>query len=258
MVMVKKRRLLYLILLCGMIYPVKMALAETDFDVVINPVLQVEVSDDEVLFEADNTLQIKHVKLNVLSNNQTGFTATMTTDNESSSLKHTIGNYEIPTLGDAATNVNFPTNHWGYSLDSTNFSAMPALGGTPVTLMTTTKADDLGEKDIYFGIKADQTMPSGTYQNTVLVTVLANSLPKAYSSYQVCYINAGNGSPIYECATVNNVEVGTIIDIEEVTNEMLVSIKGYTPLAPEEETLEIKADPSKNIIYIYYMFNSIW
>ena len=155
------------------------ARAATKFNITVKPVLSVEMTTNPVSFEADSNLHTGYVNLNVVSNNETGFTATMTTNGESTSLNHaTDSNYSIPSITSESTSTDFPLNHWGYSVDNgANFAPIPALGSTPATVLATTKANDFGRTNIFFGIKVDDTNISGIYQNTILVTVVPNFVP---------------------------------------------------------------------------------
>ena len=154
--------------------------AATKFNITVKPVLSVEMTTNPVSFEADSTLHTGYVNLNVVSNNETGFTATMTTNGESTSLNHaTDSNYSIPSITSESTSTDFPLNHWGYSVDNgANFAPIPALGSTPATVLATTKANDFGRTNIFFGVKVDDTNISGIYQNTILVTVVPNFVPE--------------------------------------------------------------------------------
>jgi len=84
-------------------------------------------------------------------------------------------NYTISPTTTTALDIN----SWGYSTNSgTTFSAVPT-STAPVTLKSTTTANDtLGEDTtITYGLKVNDSQASGTYQTTLLYTALTNSFP---------------------------------------------------------------------------------
>lgn len=165
--------------------PVDDTNAATDFDITVQPVLEVSLSPSLYLaFETDNILHSGSIDLNVLSNSRNGFTATVSTiynsaDVLGTSLTNTIdNNFRINTLtGANIAAADFPANRWGYSVDGgTTFNAMPGVD-EPAIILSTTSAAGSGNKSIYIGAKADTNTPSGTYENTLLVTVVPKYVP---------------------------------------------------------------------------------
>ena len=117
--MLKWRHIIIPSLILGSILVSSNASAATKFNITVKPVLSVEVITNPVSFEADSALHTGYVNLNVVSNNRTGFTVTMTTNSESTSLNHaTDSNYSIPSITSESASTDFPLNHWGYSVDN--------------------------------------------------------------------------------------------------------------------------------------------
>lgn len=83
----------------------------------------------------------------------------------------------VGTVTDNVTASTMKENSWGYSLDATNFSKVPA-NGSPATIKegakTTTDADAEAYEDttITFGVKVDGAIAAGTYTNSVVVTAI--------------------------------------------------------------------------------------
>ena len=84
-------------------------------------------------------------------------------------------------VGTVTNNVTASTmrqNSWGYSLDATNFSKVPA-NGSPVTIKngtkTTTAVDTSAYEDttVTFGVKVDGAIQSGTYTGSVVLTAVS-------------------------------------------------------------------------------------
>lgn len=123
------------------------------------------------------------VQLNVSSNNSDGFTASMTSDSTTSAaLANTatsLTSDTIPTLtsGTTWTRSNTDTTlFWGYSTDDDSetgtYSGIPLQGATPATLLSSQNQGS-GSANIYFGAMADSTVASGTYEGTVIISVVS-------------------------------------------------------------------------------------
>lgn len=138
------------------------------------------------------------VNLSVTSNNTNGFTASMySSDNTTNLTNLTSGNAEtLPTLDNSSTRQDFPASHWGYSLGSgnvdtnmnsnvygetaegsntSNYYPLVSDSEAPITILTSDSAAT-GSQDIYFGAKAGATQASGTYQGTVVISVVTGSI----------------------------------------------------------------------------------
>lgn len=157
------------------------------FNVNIAKILTVSVTTPGTSAEIDkvtgsgNALEFMTTsfQLNVATNNLTGYKATMTTNSSSTVLQHatstsdTIANLTGPATG----GTTFPANYWGFSLDDSTYNSLKPKGDSdaPVVAQSAGPAED--SQQIYFGMKADGTKPSGDYSNTVLLTVVTNSSP---------------------------------------------------------------------------------
>lgn len=124
------------------------------------------------------------VTLDVSTNNNNGFTASMTSDSTTSAAlintATSISNDTIPTLANATTWTRSNTTNtlfWGYSLDDNNesgtYRGLPLKGGTPVTVLSS-NTSSAGSQTIYFGAKADSTVASGVYEGAVVISVVSD------------------------------------------------------------------------------------
>ena len=139
------------------------------------------------------------VNLEVDSNVSNGFTASMysSADNASTTktdLTHdTLGDsYTISTLQNSTTRGSFPTDSWGYSLktspdtttygetdagnNSSYYYPLTASDTSPITVMSAGAGTKTGSQSIYFGAKASANKPSGTYNNTVVISVVTGTI----------------------------------------------------------------------------------
>ena len=129
------------------------------------------------------------VSLAITTNNETGFTATMTATTTNTSLTNTDpskSSYTIPTLTSNIARSSFPDNYWGYSINddsnSGTYRPVAALGATsPSYIANSAYNSGTTTKNVYFGAKANLNKASGTYANSVVFNVVSG-------------VNAGDGS----------------------------------------------------------------
>ncbi len=83
----------------------------------------------------------------------------------------------VGTVTDDVTASTMRVNSWGYSLDATNFSKVPA-SDSPVTIKNGEKTTSTSNTSAYedttvtFGVKVDGAIQSGAYSNTVVITAI--------------------------------------------------------------------------------------
>ena len=173
----------------------------SEFNVNVSEVLSVSVSTPTNWASGDTDTFLRNkVSINVVSNNTNGFTASMTMKTADTFLTNTSKNtYTLPTLTTNTTRANFPANYWGYSFDdiesgsdTSTYSALVGSSGTPITVLSSTTANS-GNKDFYFGAKANVTQASGTYTGTVVINVVSGVIDPATNP--VVPVNPVNPNP---------------------------------------------------------------
>ena len=170
--------------------------ASTTLQVNVAEVLTINLTEPSVWASGDlaasgNTfvsdLLRNKVTLSVISNNPAGYTASMYTKSEVTSLiNQTKTASTIPTLSsysDYSTSTGvlasaFPANYWGYSLndadtasDSANYFALKT-SSDPIQVLQYNDGNS-NSRDVFFGAKADITKDSGTYAQTVVFSVVS-------------------------------------------------------------------------------------
>ena len=122
------------------------------------------------------------VELSVSTNNNSGYAlyfATTGKDNHMHSQNQATTETIAPVSG-SVTQAKFANNTWGYNLraasegeanDGTEYQAVPESGNTA---LKTTSAPSNDNYYLTFGAKVNTSIPSGTYTNTVAVSVVAN------------------------------------------------------------------------------------
>ena len=130
------------------------------------------------------------LNLLVATDNATGYQLDFSNADDNTALTHTTSTISetIPSITTTTNQSSFPVNSWGYSLDpisaqDQSFSPIPTKS-TPTTIKTTTTPttslpNGVDQTDITFAIKADTNLPSGTYKDTVVFSVVANYIPNA-------------------------------------------------------------------------------
>ena len=205
------QKVFYAVLLAAILIvgPVKTASAEenTQFNVNVKESLSVSITtpDTWASGEIDTFLRNK-VSISVTSNNAAGFTASMTTRTADTALTNTVKNtYTIPTLSSSVSRSSFPANYWGYSLNDTEsgsststYSALVGAGSTPITILSSSTATS-GNKDFYFGAKANAAKASGTYTGTVVISVVSGVIDNSNPVTPTDPVTPGqNQTPTYD------------------------------------------------------------
>lgn len=141
-----------------------------------------QVNGNQVINSTNQTKEIP-LTLNVETNNRTGYTATICSSSENTSLVNSnpASTNQIPSISSNLNLSDFNANTWGYKLNnSANYSPIPALS-TPINLLqTTNKTNGLDSNTISIGMKLSQHLESGTYSNTLVFSFISNPYtPKA-------------------------------------------------------------------------------
>ena len=119
--------------------------------------------------------------LTVTTNNETGYSIYLQTENGQPTLASTTSSSTINAVTDGSLLAKFGPNTWGYNLDQ---SAVSDATTTYHPVPTTTGGDPAGSSDapapdgdsynLTFGTLVDTSLPSGAYSNRVVLSVLAN------------------------------------------------------------------------------------
>ena len=124
----------------------------------------------------------------------------------------------VGTVTDDVTASTMKVNSWGYSLDATNFSKVPA-SDSPVTIKNGEKTTSASNTSAYedttvtFGVKVDGAIQSGTYSNTVVITAIPQDVEEPAANFF------------------------TITKMQEMTHEICADTEIPTPSASETTAL---------------------
>ena len=153
----------------------------------VNPVISISLQNAlnvDVLPTEDGTFRSNTAALSISTNNETGYSLYMATGNGKNTLtSQNPGTSDVISAvngGDnGVTSANFTNNTWGYNLsqdsvsDATAYKAVPTATGD-TAIITTSSPTEADTYNLTFGTKVDTSLPSGTYSNDVVVSVVAN------------------------------------------------------------------------------------
>ena len=150
----------------------------------VNPVISLS-APTELSFNINPTaagvFDSKELKVNISTNAIKGYELYFSSEDEQTNMKHTtpsITQSISSTFTGSITSNNMQNNTWGYSLNNTDFKSIPKKT-EQVKLKDLNAYPTPAERtqSIYFGVKADTTLPSGTYEKNVIFTAVAHANP---------------------------------------------------------------------------------
>ena len=159
---------------------VQLEVTQPILSVALDAAVQLEVTPTE-----EGSFSASSAKLEVSTNNETGYSLYLATANGESTLKslNPATTAEVQAVTGEVAATGFGANTWGYNLgqaatEETIYQAVPTTTGEPQVMTTgPTAGDGTVAADVYslnFGAKVDADLPSGTYGNEVVVSVVTN------------------------------------------------------------------------------------
>ena len=167
--------------------------------------------------------------LSISTNNETGYSLYLSTADDDNAL-HSINPDTQQTITaltqENATAAKFTNNTWGYNLskdtatDSTTYQSVPTT--QPSDPQITTEAPTTDTYNLTFAAKVDSSLPSGTYTNTVTVSVVANPayVPTISEVADMQDVTAEI------CAASAEGETATLIDTRDGSDYTVAKING--------------------------------
>ena len=216
--------------------------ANTKVSLTVNPVIGIALDEAvtvEVLPTAEGTFSSNKANLSITTNNETGYSLYLATTNGENTLTSnnpsTTETINAITLADGTDSIpssDFTNNTWGYNLstgdvsasDSTTYKPVPTTNDT-TPINTPTEAPTEGNGDTYsliFGTKINTALPSGTYSNDVVVSVVANPeyVPTISEVADMQDVTAEI------CAASADGETATLIDTRDGSDYTVAKING--------------------------------
>ena len=202
----------------------------------VAPVISLSLQDTvavEVTPTQDGTFRSNTAALSISTNNETGYSLYMATSNGKNTLTSqnpSISNVISAVNGgeDGVVSAKFDNNTWGYNLsqeavsDATAYKAVPAANGD-TALISTSSPTEADTYSLTFGTKVDTSLPSGTYSNDVVVSVVANP---AYVVPTISMMTEMQDVTAEICAASAEGETATLIDARDDSDYTVAKING--------------------------------
>ena len=134
------------------------------------------VNGNQVINSTDRTTEIP-LRLTVNTTNRTGYTAIISSSSENTALTNSSPSTsdKINSISSAAALNSLPNNTWGYKTASeANYNPIPSLNSPATFLQTTAKTNGSESNNLSFGMKLSPSLESGSYENTLVITVVSN------------------------------------------------------------------------------------
>lgn len=156
--------------------------ATTQINVVIDPVISVSTPKSmeiNISPTISGKFESKTENVTVTTNSTKGYTAYITSDTSNTALKQPTStgvSAVIPTISTTGTSIS--GTGWGWSNDATQFKPVQVAGATNANAVfsKTTTASPTGDtKTLTIGASATNSVPEGTYSNTLLLTAITNN-----------------------------------------------------------------------------------
>ena len=135
-----------------------------------------QVNGNQVINSATQTTELP-LSFTVNTNNRTGYTATISTETDNTSLSNNISSTgaKISSISSNAELSDLPNNTWGYRFGaSTNYAPIPALSAPSQIIQTTTKTSGNEASQIILGMKLSDNLESGNYTNRLILSFVSN------------------------------------------------------------------------------------
>ena len=122
-----------------------------------------------------------------------GMSVTLSSSSSDTNLTRNGTDSGIKTIPTISSGTSLSDYTWGYSLDDgATYNGIPGLSSPAVVLSTSSANATTATKDIVYGIKTDDQLPSGRYSSTVVYTLSVSPQCIAYSlSWD---LNGGTGA----------------------------------------------------------------
>lgn len=148
---------------------------EYDIDVNLKSSLSVNVLKSKVILEGNNSdIKVGKNTVEVVTNNENGYKVLLQNLNSSNSLDHYVfpETIKIESITSQVTRGNFPARRWGVSKDGNNF--LPVPNNLEPLLVADIDEFNYNQRihDVFFASRVDQSVPSGKYEDTLMITVV--------------------------------------------------------------------------------------
>ena len=135
-----------------------------------------QVNGNHVINSQNQTKELQ-LRLNINTNNKTGYTTTVSSSSENTSLvnSNSASTSQISSISSNLNLSDFTTNTWGYKLgNAASYRPIPTLSAPASVIQTTAKTNGTDSNTINIGMKLNQNLESGSYANTLVFSFITN------------------------------------------------------------------------------------
>ena len=135
-----------------------------------------QVNGNQVINSATQTTELP-LNFTVNTNNRTGYTATISTETDNTSLSNNTSSTgaKISSISSNAELSDLPNNTWGYRFGaSTNYAPIPALSTPSQIIQTAGKTNGNESNQLNIGMKLADNLESGNYTNKLILSFVTN------------------------------------------------------------------------------------
>ena len=131
---------------------------------------------------SSSAFKTNNVTVNIQTDNATGATTYISSVDEATSLVHSDSGVSdsIASISSPLLSTAFSGKNWGYRvgpLATTAFNPIPKASAPSEIQNTNSPSPVASTISVNFGVKADPTLPSGTYSKQILFTTVTNKIP---------------------------------------------------------------------------------
>ena len=140
----------------------------------------VTINGNQVINSANKTTEFP-LRLTVNTNNRTGYTATISSESNNTSLVNNSSALQakIDSISTPSPLANLPNNTWGYRLASApNYNPIPALAAPASFRQTTEATNGASITDLNIGMKLASNLENGSYTNRLIFSVVTNPIDR--------------------------------------------------------------------------------
>lgn len=151
---------------------------ETNVNSVASLTLDTSSLDFSIIPTAAGVFESKPITATVDTNANGGYELYLSSIDESTDMTSTNSDVIASDFTGSVTSSSMPNNKWGYSLDDTDFSKIPALSNQ-VVVRSVNHFPATSERStpVYFGTKISSTLTSGRYSKEVVFSVVTHDEP---------------------------------------------------------------------------------
>lgn len=140
----------------------------------------VTINGNQVINSTNKTTEFP-LRLTVNTNNRTGYTATISSESNNTSLVNNSSALQakIDSISTPSPLANLPNNTWGYRLASApNYNPIPALAAPASFRQTTEATNGVSVTDLNIGMKLTSNLENGSYANRLIFSVVTNPIDR--------------------------------------------------------------------------------